>query len=109
MGAGADENDAAAHPTNQFTTTTAKLYCVWKAEGIQSATPVRGVWMVDDVGDAAPPNSKIDEASVTIPSSFTGNFSLKPTTGLPPGKYHIDIYLGGTLAKTVPFTVKAAN
>jgi uncharacterized membrane protein len=37
-----------------------------------------------------------------------GSFALnKPNTGFPVGKYRVELYLGGTLAKTLPFTVKA--
>jgi hypothetical protein len=108
LGAGATEDDAAAHASTQFTTDTAKIYCLWKAEGIKTSTPVRGVWIAEDSGGVAPPNYKIDEASVTISSSSSGNFNLsKPTAGFPAGKYRLEIYFGPTLTKTIPFTVKA--
>jgi hypothetical protein len=110
LGAGATESDASANPTSQFTTDTAKIYCLWKADGLQSATAVRGVWIAEEVSGDTPPNYKIDEAAVTLPSDGHGNFSLtKPNSGFPPGKYRLEIYLGTTLAKTVAFTVKAAS
>jgi hypothetical protein len=109
LGAGSSADDAMAHATTQFATNTGAIYCVWKAEGINASTAVRGLWIAEDVGTFAPPNSKIDEATVTIPTSSNGNFNLTPTHGLPAGKYRLEIYLGPTLAKTVPFTVKAAS
>jgi hypothetical protein len=110
LGAGATESDASANPTSQFTTDTAKIYCLWKADGIQSATAVRGAWIAEEVAGGTPPNYKIDDATITLPLSGSGNFSLtKPNSGFPPGKYRLEIYLGTNLAKTVPFTVKAAS
>jgi len=110
LGAGATESDASANPTSQFATDTAKIYCLWKADGIQSATPVRGVWIAEEVAGGTPPNFKIDEATITLPMSGSGNFSLsKPNAGFPSGKYRLEIYLGTSLAKTVAFTVKAAD
>ena len=111
LGAGATESDASANPTSQFATDTAKIYCLWKADGIQSATPVRGVWIAEDVGEAAPANTKIDEATVTADQDdFYGAFSLpKPTKGWPVGKYRVEIYSGDELATSVEFSIKGGK
>lgn len=64
-----------------------------------------------DVGDAAPANTKIDEATLTADQDdFYGAFSLtKPTKGWPVGKYRVDIYNGDELATSVTFTIKAGK
>ena len=109
LGAGVTPNFDIISPATEFNPDTAKIYCAWKAEGLKSGTQLRGVWIAEDVGKAAPPNFKIDEASFTSPGiSAQGNFALsKPNKGFPVGKYRLEIYVGSDLAKTVPFTIKA--
>lgn len=96
-------------PTTEFSPDTAKIYCAWKADGLKSGTQLRGVWIAEDVGNAAPANFKIDEASFTSAgNSAQGSFALsKPNKGFPVGKYRLEIYIGSDMAKTVPFVVKS--
>ena len=111
LGTGVTAKYEIVNPSSEFSPDTAKIYCAWKTEGLKAGTAVRGVWIAEDVGKAAPPNYKIDEATFTPPlgtASSQGAFALnKPNTGFPVGKYRLEIYLGKDLAKTVPFTVKA--
>jgi len=110
LGTGATPTYEIINPGSEFAPDTAKIYCAWKAEGIAAHTQVRGAWIAEDVGTAAKPNFKIDEATFTSQTAGTavGAFALnKPNRGFPVGKYRLEIYLGQTLAKTVPFTVKA--
>lgn len=96
-----------AKPTTEFAASTPAIQCGWVVEGIEKETAVRGVWIAEDVGKAAPPNYKIDEATIKMAGDGKGSFSLsKPNNGFPVGKYRVEIYLGEKLAKTVPFTVK---
>ncbi len=84
------------------------IYCAWTADGLKTGTPIRGVWIAEDVGKAAPPNYKIDEATISLAFGGKGRFSLsKPNNGFPPGKYRLEIYLGKEIARTIPFTIKA--
>jgi tetratricopeptide (TPR) repeat protein len=99
-----------SEPVTEFVSDTPKIYCAWEGQGLKGGTPVRGVWMVTDVGSAAPANSKIDEATWMTPrtGNFAGIFTLsKPNNGFPAGKYRLEIYLGSELAMTVPFSVVA--
>jgi hypothetical protein len=66
------------------------------------------VWIAEDIGDAAPENTTIDEATLTADKdNFYGAFSLcKPTKGWPEGKYRVEIYVGDKLATSVNFTIK---
>lgn len=110
LGTGVTAKFQIINPTRQFGPDTPKIYCAWKIEGAKPATAVRGVWIAEDVGKAAPHNFKIDEATFTPPvgAPSYGSFALsKPNKGFPLGQYRLEIYLGSTLATTVPFTVKA--
>lgn len=109
LGLGVTPQFNIVNPGTEFTPDTPKIYCAWKAERLKSGTQLRGVWIAEDVGKAAPANFKIDQASYTsLGSSAQGSFSLsKPNKGFPVGKYRLEIYVGSDLAKTVPFTIKA--
>lgn len=94
-------------PTTEFRADSPKIVCVFKVEGASIGTTTKGVWIAEDVGAKAPKNYKIAEKSLALPFLNRGSFSLtKPDKGWPVGSYRLDIYLGGTLAKTVKFTVK---
>lgn len=108
LGTGATDRYEIVNPATEFRPDTAKIVCVWKAEGILKRTSVRGVWIAVDVGNVAPPNYKIDEAEAHLVVMTEGTLSLsKPTNGFPVGKYRLEVYVGKELAKTIPFTVKA--
>ena len=95
-----------------FPSSQPNVVCVFQIQGVAAGTPIRAVWMVDDVGSAAPANSKLIEKTVTAPDGGTvpGNFVLTaPAGGLPAGKYHLDIYIGDALAKTLPFTITQSS
>jgi hypothetical protein len=108
LGTGASADYEIVNPTTEFRPDTSMIYCAWKVDGIKAGTPIRGVWIAEDVGSVAPPNYKIDEATVNLPIIQKGTFSLsKPNAGFPVGKYRLEIYVADNLAKTLPFTVKA--
>jgi hypothetical protein len=94
-------------PTTSFTPDTPKIFALFKTKGVQDGDKIRSVWMADNVGNAAPPNTKIDEKTLTLKGDTQdGDFSLsKPTNGWPRGQYHLDIYVNGELATTVKFTI----
>jgi len=98
-------------PTRIFTTDTPKVLALFKTKGAQKGDKLRGVWIADDVGEAAPANTKIDEKTLTVEGDTDdGDFSCtKPTKGWPAGKYHLDIYANDELATTVKFTIGAAK
>ena len=54
-------------PTTTFATDTPKIMAVFKTARAQNGDKLRGVWIADDVGDAAPAKTKIDEATSTVP------------------------------------------
>lgn len=103
--------DQETKPTTTFASNVSKLYTFFRSTGTHEGDKLRGVWIAVDVGDAAPANTKIDEATLTADQDdFYGAFSLtKPTKGWPVGKYRVDIYNGDELATSVTFTIKAGK
>lgn len=98
-------------PTTIFTADTAEVFALFKIKGAKKGDTIRGVWIAEDVGDAAPPNTKIFEKKGTLDEEMVGgNFSLeRPATGWNAGKYHVDIYANDELTTTVKFTIEAAK
>ena len=100
--------DSETKPTSSFASDVPKLYAFYIAESIEVGDVLRGVWIAEDVGNAAPKNTKIDEASITIKSEAdkSGAFSLtKPNNGWPVGDYRVEIYLGKNITETVKFQI----
>jgi|HubBroStandDraft_6_1064221.scaffolds.fasta_scaffold821767_2 hypothetical protein len=98
-------------PTTTFAVDTPKIFALFKTKGVQDGDKLRGVWIAEDVGDAAPKETKIDENTLKAEGDTDdGAFSLsKPTKGWPVGKYRLEIYVGDELAKTVKFTIKGSS
>lgn len=101
--------DQDTKPATSFAADVPKLYAFFKTKGTEKGEKLRGVWIAEDVGEAAPSNTKIDEATLTADQDdFYGAFSLsKPNKGWPVGKYRVEIYDGDELATTVQFTIGA--
>jgi hypothetical protein len=93
-----------------YTADAPRLYAIFKTQGAKEGDNIRCAWFADDVGDAAPKGTKIDETSISLKGNMEGEFSLsKPTPGWPLGKYHIEIYVDDKLATNVKFEIKAAG
>src|SRR5438132_9987019 len=58
---GPDDN-----PSTTFTTDTPKIFAIFDTEGVATGDKVRGVLFAEDVGDAAPANTKVLEKSLTL-------------------------------------------
>ena len=87
---------------------TPKIFAIFKTKGLQKGDQLRGVWIAEDVGSAAPANSKIGEKTLALDEDTDdGDFSVsKPTKGWPAGKYRLEIYVNDKLATTEKFTIK---
>jgi hypothetical protein len=97
--------------TGEVTTTFAgdfpKIYARWQGNALPAKAKIRAVWIAEDVGDVAPPNYKLDEATVTAnrPDQF-GTFTIsRPNKGWPAGKYRAEFYVNEDLAEQVEFTI----
>ena len=100
--------DSDTPPATTFTADVPKLYAFFKTTGTKKGDTLRAVWIAEDVGDAAPKETKIDESSLSADKDdFTGGFSLsKPNNGWPVGKYRTEMHLGDQLASTARFTIQ---
>lgn len=99
--------DQDTKPATTFAPDVPKLFAFFKTKGTEKGEKLRGVWIAEDVGEAAPANTKIDESTLTADQEdFFGAFSLsKPDKGWPVGNYRVEIYDGDELATTVKFTI----
>src|SRR5512139_4271591 len=95
------------NPTSTFPTDQSVINLVVTVANAPSETKVKTVWAAVDVGDAAPANTKIDEAEVTMDNSGNAHFTLSlPNSGTwPAGKYKVEIYLNDKLDRTLEYTV----
>jgi hypothetical protein len=103
--------DKESKPATSFAADVPKLYAFFRSKGIKKGDNLRGVWIAEDVGEAAPAETKIDEATLKADQdNFYGAFSItKPTKGWPVGKYRVEIYDGDELATTAKFTITAGK
>ena len=94
-------------PTSTFPTDQAVIHLVVTVANAPADTKVKTVWTAVDVGDAAPANTQIDEAEVTMDASGKTHFTLSvPNSGVwPAGKYKVEIYLNDKLDRTLEYTI----
>ena len=91
-----------------FSPETHIFYAIFKAKGLSPGDKIRGVWIADDVGDAAPNNYKIEEKSLTAQdTTLDGQFSVTKPGAWPHGDYHIEIYVNDKLATKAKFSIKS--
>ena len=97
--------------TTTFTPDTPKLFAMFKTKGASDGDKIRAVWIADDVGDAAPKRTKIDETTLKAEGDTEdGMFSLpKPNNGWPVGEYHLEIYVNDEVVTKLKFAIKAAK
>ena len=88
--------DKDGEPTETFAVDVPKVYAFFKSKGTKKGDKIRAVFIAEDVGDAAPADTKIDEVAITAKNDDeNGSFSLsKPDKGWPKGEYRVDIYVG---------------
>ena len=90
-----------------YLTDQPKFHAVVSLSNAPSDTKVKAVWVAVDVGEAAAPNTTLDQTEVTVEGSRNIDFTLTPDSGgWPPGQYKVDIYLNDKLDRTLNFTVK---
>jgi hypothetical protein len=95
-------------PTTSFSADVPTIYAVWKGEALEVGDKIRVVWIAEDVGDSAPKHDKILEGNVTVlKPNEGGDFSLSRPGGKtwPVGKYTVELYINGSLAELVHFTI----
>ena len=86
------------------------FHAVVSVSNAPSDTKLKAVWFAVDVGDAAEPNTTIDETEVSVEGSRNVDFTLTPNSGgWPGGTYKVDLYLNGELDRSLNFTVEGAQ
>ncbi len=90
-------------PTNTFEPDET-FYLVVELANAPDSTTVRSVWYAVDVGSAAPPDTLIDEASLTSGSAVL-TFNLSPEGQWAPGTYKVELYLNDELNQDLDITV----
>ena len=100
--------DKDSEPTDVFAPDVAQIWAFFKTKGSKKGDKIRVVWIAEDVGDSAAPETKIDEGTLTADKDdYNGAFSLsKPTKGWPLGDYRVDIYNGDEVATSVSFAIE---
>ena len=100
--------DSDTPPATTFSADVPKLWAFFKSTGTKQGDNFRSVWIAEDVGDAAPKETRIDEGTLAADKDdFSAAFSLsKPNNGWPVGKYRTEIYVGDRLASTSKFTIQ---
>ena len=86
--------------TNVFESDSPQICARWQGHGLAKGAKIRAVWIAENVGDVAPADSTIDEASTTATApNAHGVFTLsKPEEGWAPGIYRVEFYVDSDLA-----------
>lgn len=100
--------DKDSEPTDVFAPDVAQIYAFFKTKGSKKGDKLRAVWIAEDVGEAAAPDTKIDEGTLTADKDdYYGAFSLsRPNKGWPLGDYRVDIYNGDQVTTSVSFIIE---
>ena len=96
-------DEAGTQQTTAFSPTDT-FYLIVELNNAPDDTTVRAVWYAVDVGDVAPANTLIDEATLAS-GSGTLTFDLVSDTQWPPGTYRVELYLNDELSQTLDFSV----
>ena len=96
--------------TTSFPTGTATVYLLTKNVSGSKGDKVKADWIVDDAGKALPKGKHYYSSEVTLPDSapYPPSFHASSLVkgAYPPGKYHVDLSVGGQKLKSLKFTVQ---
>jgi len=81
------------------------FYCVVKVSNAPDDTVLKAVWAVVNV-EGVDPGLLIDEVEITTDGQNVFTFNLQNDNLWPIGSYKVDIYLNGSLDKTLEFEVQ---
>ena len=103
-GAILSRDEAGTEPVTVFAPADT-FYLIVDLANAPDDTTARAVWYAVDVGDVAPANTLIDEATLTS-GSGTLTFDLVSDSQWPPGTYRVELYLNDELDQTLDFSVQ---
>lgn len=91
--------------TQTFPTAQGVIYAVVSLSNPPIGTQLKGVLTAVDTNGSSPPNTKVGEVD-TASTEGTKNIAFHWTyPTLPVGKYKVDVYLNGTLDRTLNFSL----
>lgn len=92
----------------EFNSTVPNIYAHWQGYGLRGRVKIRAVWIAEDVGDIAPRNYKIDDATtIAGTENAHGVFTLsRPENGWAEGSYRVEFFIDEALVETVRLKIK---
>jgi hypothetical protein len=92
----------------EFSSTVSNIYARWQGHGLRARARIRAVWIAEEVGDIAPHNYKIDDATTIAGAENShGVFTLsRPETGWAEGSYRVEFYIDEALVESVKLKIK---
>jgi hypothetical protein len=99
--------DAVGALSDTFSADTLKICARWQGRGLRKQAKIRAVWIAEDIGDVAPADYTIDEATTeaSAPDAH-GVFTLaRPEDGWAPGIYRVEFYVDGDLAEAAKLKI----
>jgi hypothetical protein len=92
--------------TDAFGPEQKSFHAIITIKSAPANTTFKAVWTAVDIGTLLAPNSKIGEYELQSDGSRNLDFTFAPDAGrLPPGKYKVDIFVNGSLDRTLNFSV----
>ena len=90
-----------------FSSDTSQIYARWRGDRLRKGAKVRAVWIAENIGDDAPPDYKVDEATVIAEGPVAhGAFTLsQPDDGWALGDYRVEFYVDDVLVDTVKLKI----
>jgi hypothetical protein len=92
--------------TNVFSTGQSIVHAVIETSNAPKGTQIKATWLAVDVSSAPSPNYKLGESKVDAYGTEYVDFNFRPSGGhMSPGTYRVEVYLDGTLDRTLDFSV----
>jgi uncharacterized RDD family membrane protein YckC len=93
-------------PATTFSPEAPAINAAFKVTSAPAGSRLKAVWTAINVGDAAPPNTEVDESVLILTGPAPGTFRLRRgPRPWPVGDYRLDIYLNDELVVTLPYKV----
>lgn len=92
-------------PTTTFSS-DAVFHAVVAIKNASANTQFTATWYAVDVGQAAPPSSRIDSNNLISSGTRALDFRLTPNSKWPVGTYRVDIAVNRNLERSITFSVR---
>jgi uncharacterized RDD family membrane protein YckC len=107
LAAGVTSDYQPVRPATTFSPTTERIYAAFKATGAGRGAVVKTVWTAVAVNSPDLPDTRLDEAAVTLPQGEeSGAFNIRRTSPTwPVGDYKVEFFVNDRLVLTIPYRV----